>query len=207
MGTRGALIFRIDGQDKVIYNHFDSYPSGLGKSVVVYLQTRTDTEEIEELRREVRNLKVLKGKPTKKHLERAEAMGVFDPHVGGETLEYYNLARGCQGDIEKILRLGFYEDCSSFLQDSLFCEYAYALYLDANVLEIYKGFQAAPHTKGRYGNLIQQDSEYYPVALVKTFPLDALPDPEKLDDIVNESEVEELVREATPCYKDAQVQK
>ena len=34
MGTRGIFGVRIDGTDKLAYNHYDSYPSGLGDSVL-----------------------------------------------------------------------------------------------------------------------------------------------------------------------------
>ena len=34
MGTRGVIIFRKDGIEKGVYNHWDSYPSGLGEDVV-----------------------------------------------------------------------------------------------------------------------------------------------------------------------------
>jgi hypothetical protein len=33
MGTRGFVGFKIDGKTKGMYNHFDSYPEGLGKHV------------------------------------------------------------------------------------------------------------------------------------------------------------------------------
>ena len=36
MGTRGAYGFRKNGEDKVTYNHFDSYPDGLGSSVMQF---------------------------------------------------------------------------------------------------------------------------------------------------------------------------
>lgn len=32
--TRGAVGFRVDGVDKVTYNHSDSYPGGLGAAVL-----------------------------------------------------------------------------------------------------------------------------------------------------------------------------
>ena len=36
MGTRGALGFKINGEYKVTYNHFDSYMEGLGKEVISF---------------------------------------------------------------------------------------------------------------------------------------------------------------------------
>ena len=40
MSTRGAWGFRIGSQDKVTYNHFDSYLDGLGDCLVLDLRTR-----------------------------------------------------------------------------------------------------------------------------------------------------------------------
>lgn len=39
MGTRGVVGFHRNGIDKITYNHFDSYPSDLGKRVKDFLMT------------------------------------------------------------------------------------------------------------------------------------------------------------------------
>ena len=41
MGTRGAIGWSKGGVTKVTYNHFDSYPDGLGLDVVKYLKGKT----------------------------------------------------------------------------------------------------------------------------------------------------------------------
>ena len=46
MSTRGAVGFRYNGVDKIAYNHSDSYPSGLGQDLIIYLEGKT----IEELK-------------------------------------------------------------------------------------------------------------------------------------------------------------
>ena len=38
MSTRGAVGIRFGGTDKIGYNHFDSYPCGLGREVLSYLK-------------------------------------------------------------------------------------------------------------------------------------------------------------------------
>lgn len=38
MGTRGIFGVRINNQDKLMYNQFDSYPSSLGTDLVNQLQ-------------------------------------------------------------------------------------------------------------------------------------------------------------------------
>ena len=44
MGTRGAIGFYRNGTEKVCYNHFDSYPSGLGDVLVNWLKNKTYDE-------------------------------------------------------------------------------------------------------------------------------------------------------------------
>lgn len=44
MSTRGAWGFRKDEQDKVTFNHWDSYPSGLGESVLAFCQAHSREE-------------------------------------------------------------------------------------------------------------------------------------------------------------------
>jgi hypothetical protein len=41
MGTRGLYGFRKDGVDKTTYNHYDSYPEGLGNLVVDFVRNTT----------------------------------------------------------------------------------------------------------------------------------------------------------------------
>jgi len=37
MSTRGAYGFRINGRDKITYNHSDSYPDYLGRNILNYI--------------------------------------------------------------------------------------------------------------------------------------------------------------------------
>lgn len=48
MGTRGAYGFRVNNQDKIGYNHSDSYPGGLGEDVINYVLTHSDDALIEQ---------------------------------------------------------------------------------------------------------------------------------------------------------------
>lgn len=48
MSTRGAIGIRFEGKDKVGYNHFDSYPTGIGVSIFEYLKGKTYKELIDE---------------------------------------------------------------------------------------------------------------------------------------------------------------
>jgi hypothetical protein len=48
MGTRGILGFITKGVRKGTYNHFDSYPSGLGDAIIRFILAHTD-EELEQM--------------------------------------------------------------------------------------------------------------------------------------------------------------
>jgi len=37
MGTRGYIVWRCRGRYYVLYNHFDSYPSGLGETLLAQI--------------------------------------------------------------------------------------------------------------------------------------------------------------------------
>jgi hypothetical protein len=62
-----------------------------------------------------------------------------------------------------------------FMKQSLHCEWAYFVNIDAGTFEVYKGFQREPHQLGRFADETQR-SGYYPCALVAEFPLDDIPE-------------------------------
>ena len=185
MGTRGALGFRIDGKDKIAYNHFDSYPSGLGAAVAKFLVKAASTRAgLARLQAKARLLQAIPkdSKPTPEDIKRCAKytdLGVSNQ----STDDWYCLLRNAQGNPAAMLQVQKYEDSASFMLDSLFCEYAYIINLDENVLEFYRGFQDLPHDKGRYAKdlsmmnakLAENRSTYFPVALLRTFRLNRIP--------------------------------
>lgn len=198
MGTRGALGFRSEGQDFITYNHMDSYPAWLGLKILDFLRERLARPEGEaELRAQVSQLRLVDedDAPTEADIERLHRFGYTHlelPQGGavqvnqGRMDNWYNLLRDTQGDLSAILEAGVMIDSHTFLEDSLFCEWAYVINLDERALEIYRGFQDAPHEQGRYAALRPDPADaeqqvqtlgrtYYPVALVAVYPFDALP--------------------------------
>lgn len=171
MGTRGAYGFRIDGVDKVTYNHFDSYPSGLGKAIVKFC---VETKAI-DLKPFARGIRMVDrhdwdDKPTPEEVKRYSEF--FDGEVGSQREDdWYCLLRESQGDLRPYLNgLDVMIDSKGFLKDSLFCEWAYIINLDDGVLEIYEGFNKQAGGAGRYAGG-EPDDGYYGVKLVKTVPL------------------------------------
>ncbi len=68
-------------------------------------------------------------------------------------------------------------DYSTFMHDSLFCEWAYIINLDTKELEIYKGFNKDKKGKGRYASKYiaperkGEKVEYYGVTLLTSMKL------------------------------------
>lgn len=180
MGTRGVTGFVIDGVEKIGYQQYDSYPDGVGEQVLQFLRALSPAE-VDAMKDAARELRLVTPKvgPTP---EQQEALSRFwDPRVSsGERNEWYSLLRDTQGRPDLILEAGFVEDHASFVSDSVFCEWGYIIDLDAEVLEIYKGFQDAPHTLGRFADRVVEEehrsNQYYPIALVASYPLSDLPE-------------------------------
>lgn len=184
MGTRGFIGFVIGGDEKIAYNHFDSYPSGLGSNVLSWLWRNRHALICDEVHRgEVggpvdlaRKLRVVdpNSKPTAEDVERLR--GYTNTNVGTQQVDdWYVLLRETQGNPAAILDAGVIEDGSSFPLDSLFAEYGYLVDLDANRFEAYRGFQKAEHDKGRFATRSGARDGYHPCALVASWPLDELP--------------------------------
>jgi hypothetical protein len=185
MGTRGALGFRAEGKDYITYNHFDSYLSGLGEAVLTWLKAELAAGEEQSLRERVTQLRFVDGntKPTPAEIEQYKHLADFRVSTGDD---WYSLLRNTQGDPAAILAAGVMADAHKFLNDSLFCEYAYIVNFDSRELEVYRGFQTTPANQyGRYAKpkkprnwkpKYEGESYYYPVGLIAVFSFDALPE-------------------------------
>lgn len=192
MSTRGLYGFRKNGADKCTYNHWDSYPSGLGKTVVEFCKNHTIKEMNDIFDKII--LVNEQDTPTEKQIDECIKNGFADFSVGGcSQTDWYCLLRNCQGDLECLAKAknhAYMIDRIDFIKDSLFCEYAYIINLDDKVLEFYKGFQTSPQEGNRYGTEIYEPyaeykREYYPCKLVLTFPLEEIDDVNKIIEMMN----------------------
>jgi hypothetical protein len=177
MGTRGFVGLVADGTEKIAYNHWDSYPGGLGLDVLRWLRGVSD---MDSLRAAVAALRVVgeNDEPTAEDIERLKPwtnLGVGDRSENS----WYCLLRETQGNPGEMLAAGYIEDAGEFPTDSLFAEWGYIVDTDAQTFEVYKGFQHEPHDKGRFAartpRAVSVGGQYYPVALVASFPLKDLP--------------------------------
>lgn len=185
MGTRGVFGVHVNGNSKLMYNHFDSYPSGLGVAVLRDIKRLVKEKGLNWLKERALAVQQIDENETPTD----EQIALFAPYTDLEVSEqsvkdWYCLLRGLQGELAKVLEVGYMTDGNNFIHDSLFCEWGYVLNLDDNKLEVYKGFQHHPHKLGRYCDQVMQDQQhysggpYYPCALVMEFSLDQLPDDE-----------------------------
>jgi hypothetical protein len=200
MGTRGFVGVVVDGNEKLNYQQYDSYPDGVGVRVLAGLKRML--EHPDALLAKARALTVVPD-DTKPTPEQVKALTEFtDLGVSEQsTDDWYCLLRGTQGDLELTLAAGFVEDNSGFPLDSLFCEWGYLADLDAQTFEVYQGFQSTVPENGRWAGrpTVEEDkeahaahvvwcldngrdpwmpkeSEYKAVERVACWPLDDLPD-------------------------------
>lgn len=199
MGTRGLYGFRKNGIDKCTYNHWDSYPSCLGSTVVEFCKNHT----IEEMNYIFDKIVLVdeNSTPTEKQIEECIENGYSDFSVGsGAQTDWYCLLRNCQGDLECLAKAenhAYMIDGIDFIKDSLYCEYAYIINLDDKVLEFYEGFQNTPQKGNRYGIDERKGfvKRYYPCKLSGTFPLNEIYDVDKIIEMMNLGENAEEILE------------
>jgi hypothetical protein len=171
MSTRGAYGFRIDGRDKVTYNHRDSYPSELGVGVLAFIKRNT----IEHLRLIALGLRMVDSddRPTPADVQKYSSL--LNAHVGIQdgSPDWYSLIREAQGNFEALENgLDVMIDNQNFLEDSLFCKWAYIINLDTLTLEVYEGSNYDQFAPGRYSDFSNTTNpDYFGVALVKEIAL------------------------------------
>lgn len=114
---------------------------------------------------------VTSGRPTAGDIERYGQYA--DPYVSSHVITWVELLWKTQGDPEAMLRAGVIDDASSYPE----CEWGYIVDLDTQVFEVYRGRQAAPHSRGRFATRPHPDG-HYPAALVTGWRFDQLPSDE-----------------------------
>lgn len=176
MGTRGAFGFVVNQTEKITYNHFDSYPDGLGLDVLRWLRDTVDRDGEDAAREAAARLQVVNEDASPTEEELASFAAYRDPRVSTGD-DWYALLRNTQGNPGEILRAGFFIDGSEFPMDSLFCEYAYIVDFDCRVFQAYEGFRKTPTTEGRWAYRfgIREPNGYYPVQLRARWSFDLLP--------------------------------
>lgn len=182
MGTRHLIVVIADGETRVAqYGQWDGYPSGQGVAVLEFLSS------------ELNRAKLATAAPRCSWISEGDFKATWDAVIPGgipasglvswEASEEWarrnpHLSRDAGADILRLVADSgglALQDSREFAADSLFCEGAYVVDLDAGNFEVYKGFQEKPHDAGRFASMKPEKPGYWPVKLVATYRLDALP--------------------------------
>ncbi|KAI0085022.1 hypothetical protein BDY19DRAFT_461409 [Irpex rosettiformis] len=147
MGTRGLLGYIIRGKYRGTYNHFDSYPEGLGTEIAEFLATLSEEDRVRFIKRlnEIKWVSHDDPIPPETMEEYKAAgyhlstwMSVYDKRR--EVVNWYMLLCGVQGTkmFRPILegKLHHMLDSTEFASDSLFCEWAYWVDFENERLEM-----------------------------------------------------------------------
>lgn len=186
MGTRNLIAVYKDGIHRIAqYGQWDGYPEGQGRTVLEFLNDKSAVWQMREYRlRKDEGIRFL----TDDEIEKLNAeknpiahRPQLSRNIGAGVLKL-------AATVDNLVLV----DSIKFAADSLFCEWAYVIDFDTNVLEVYKGFNTKPAV-GRFKDFpIETGSEYYPVTLIKSYPLDDLPTIEQLVADCDPAEEEEI---------------
>lgn len=140
MGTRGLFGFRWKGVYYLMYNHWDSYPSGLGRALLEELLKAVWREWFRMFRR----LRLIRDEDPvrKKDIRRLEKW--TDLTVGSQTTQdWYCLLRKCQGSMKAVLESGYMLLHGEYRHphewNDVFIEYVYVVNFDNGMFEWFDG--------------------------------------------------------------------
>lgn len=178
MGTRHLIAVKLDGQYQVAqYGQWDGYPSGQGVDVLNFLREWDRPTFEAKLRASAwiteADVEAMNARIKREGLENRwqEVWPELSPDTGAKILEMVQYR-----DAGIKLR-----DAIDFAANSLMCEWAYVLDLDAGELEVYEGFNKRPLAENErfYGFELKYPKEavenYYPIRKVASYTLDDLP--------------------------------
>ena len=191
MGTRGLFGLRKGGVDKTTYNHYDSYPDGLGYEMADFIINHS-ADNMLELYDKIEMVDECVS-PTTEQIMLCREYADPDFSVSEQSAyDWYCLTRGLQGNLAKAYKMvsqcgvTYMMDRRDFIRDSLFCEYAYIINLDDRVLELYTGFQRKLQEGNRYGTA-PNEGGYYPCKLLDRIPFSEITNIRATIDRMNEA--------------------
>jgi hypothetical protein len=205
MGTRNLTMVIHKEETKIAqYGQWDGYPSGNGIKILNFLRSKA---RIEKLRKKLERVRFSTDEDQKKVDKFMKSIGSNDGWLTMDQADKYHraypyLSRDIGASILELVANSkdkeiVLTDSTDFAGDSLFCEWAYVVDLDKNLLECYSGFNKEPLAEGeRFANIpkCKDDSEYSAIRLLKTYELDKLPTKKvfikELDKIAEEAYVE-----------------
>ena len=140
MSTRGLMGIKKKGELKAQYNHFDSYISGLGKDIINEINKIKKDDRLEVLSKTFDNIILLNENDCidDEIKEYCLTKGAADLNVSSKSLDnLYCLLRNTQGNLGLYISgFKYMLNGNDFINDTLFCEYAYVINLDTKTLDI-----------------------------------------------------------------------
>lgn len=131
MGTRGTIRIRKNGKQIIMYNHYDSYPSGLGVKFLKDIQTMIEKYGLDGFLQMIDSVKIVTDAdiPTEEDIQKLAEY--TDLSVGPKSnLSWYCLLRKLQGDFMKLLEVGYMHMYDIDYEDYLYEDFNYVLDLD-----------------------------------------------------------------------------
>lgn len=180
MGTRHLIAVQKDNKYKVAqYGQWDGYLSGEGNNILKFFHEN----DLETFRSKVDNCFY----GTQEQIDEAYA-----PYIKGDgwmTMEQSVAFKFAHLALHRDTGAGILDviiksdsplmlvDQIDFAKDSLFCEFAYVIDLDKNILEVYEGLNQEPLPESaRFTGTARDSGDYQAVKLVASFPLGNLPE-------------------------------
>lgn len=141
MGTRGLFGFTYKGRYYVAYNHWDSYPSGLGVAIVNQIKKAIAENRLEEWKTLLNNIKIIDWNVDPTEADIKQLAPYTDLTVSKASMsDWYCLTRKTQGNMDDMLNCGYIDNhVNKDTGEPQWEEYAYILNFDTNMLDFYTG--------------------------------------------------------------------
>lgn len=168
MGTRHLIAVQLNGSYKIAqYGQWDGHPSGQGTEILEFISDPAKLSLLKESAAKCTFLSTEEMEAISKDRNWPQTHPYLSRDAGAKVMEMVTEAGG--------LAL---KNSLPFAGDSVFCEFAYVVDFDKNTFDVLKGFNKSPLAKGeRFHGVegLEKSDGHYPVCLLKSFPLDALP--------------------------------
>ena len=137
MGTRGLFGFYYKGYYYVVYNHCDSYPSGLGAQIVEEIKQAIKDGSFKDWYSLIEKIRIVNGtEPTTLDIQNLKKYTNLNVSTQSEN-DWYCLLRECQGSLKAVLESGYLMNHVNNKGNPIFQEYGYLVNLDTNQFDYY----------------------------------------------------------------------